>query len=517
MLVMTIYYILASDILFSVPVCQQWHEFRIQRAGGNKNEDHHQENLGYVNRFLASCAFRPNKWKVVTTLKVAAHDKNLHRHYEAGTVSRILQTMLDFWRWCRNEGFIGGIHFNQVEQYICGCLSSTRKDVRRRNTARRVDEDQQLPAPDIIDKFENSPYITELKKAFKEKPAFLMYDMGCALILLCSFYNAPRPSVFKNMRLKDVDHATTEDDELFTITVGKHKTSDTGGPAFVTVSKELYKLLRIYRKTVADTILLLDSTAPVFRTKTMTPVDSDDVNRMAKCAWKKAGMTESFNLTINRKLTTVTGRMADPTMSAPIARQLCHNVSTADRYYAVHDDRRQANKTYRHLQKSFRRSNSTVTSTLLTSETTATDANGNDSSNEHRDSISEPKRTSASPGRGNSEESDREGSPEVPLDLVPPSPQHEVPTQTPFIQTLDIIKPSKSRKRIDKKTRKEIHDVYLEVILEFSDSFRFVPIDVIRSIREGRWPELTDQQLRDAVRNMVKAAKRQFVKEDKGL
>lgn len=172
MLVMTIYYIFAYDILFSVPVCQQCHEFQIQPAGGNKNEDHHQENMGYVNRFLASCAFRPNKRKIVTTLKVAAHDKNMHRHYEAGTVSRIVQTMLDFWRWCRNKGFISGIHFNQVEQYICGCLSSTRKDVCRRNTARRVDEDQQLPAPDIIDKFENSPYITELRSRSKRNPHF---------------------------------------------------------------------------------------------------------------------------------------------------------------------------------------------------------------------------------------------------------------------------------------------------------------------------------------------------------
>lgn len=171
----------------------------------------------------------------------------------------------------------------------------------------------------------------------------------------------------------------------------------------------------------------------------------------------------------------------------------------------------------RHLQKSFCRSNSTVTSTALTSETTARDANSNESSNEHRDSISEPKRTSASPGGGNNEESDREGSPEVPLDLVPPSSKHEVPTQTPFTQTLDIIKPSKPRKRIDNKTRNEIHDVYLEVILEFSGSFRFVPIDVVRSMREGRWPELTDQQMKDAVQNMVKAAKRQFGKEDKGL
>lgn len=71
-------------------------------------------------------------------------------------------------------------------------------------------------------------------------------------------------------------------------------------------------MLRLYKDTVAKLIQFLDPTAGVFRTKRLGPVDSDDINRMAKKAWRKAGMTGKFNLTINRKLTTVTGRKADP-------------------------------------------------------------------------------------------------------------------------------------------------------------------------------------------------------------
>lgn len=486
----------------------------MQRPGGNKRPENHQEDLGYVNRFLASCSFVPGNWKTVTPDAVKFHDQLLHQHYEAGTVSRILQTLLDFWKWCTTRGWISWLHSQQVEEYIQGCLRATRKDVRNRNTERRVDEDQALPRPQVLEQFKESTYVAEVKSLFLKNPLVYMYEMACCLLVLCSFYNAPRASVLKNIRLKDIDHATTEDDELYTITIGKHKTSHTGKAAFVTVNKELMALLRKYRKTVTEKVLYLDSTAPLFRTKVNTPLDSDDVNRMAKRAWKKAGMTAPFNLTINRKLTTVTGRKADPTMSGPIARQLCHNVSTADQYYAVHDDRRAASNVYRHLQSSFRQASDTATTQTSTrdqSEKTA-DENGNPASLESSHQRSDDAEVRDTDGADAADGSQlRSGdcsqtNSEADDDYVPPSPKPEPPRLMEarvILRAIDATKPRKPRVLLDAGTRAQIRDAYAEIILEFSSSCRTIPFTVVRTFRKGRWPDLSDLQLRDIVRNMI--------------
>jgi len=63
-------------------------------------------------------------------------------------------------------------------------------------------------------------------------------------------------------------------------------------------------------------------------------------------------------------------------------------------------------------------------------------------------------------------------------------------------------------------TRREVRDVYTEVILEYVDQpFRTPSIRTIRELREGRWPELSEQQLRELVRTLVKEERRRFKEE----
>lgn len=92
--------------------------------------------MGYVNRFLAHCSFEEHQWSRITHAKVTAHDAMLNANLEAGTVSRILQTILDFWDWVRSERLVRRLQFEKMGQSLIGCLKSTQKDVARRNTAR---------------------------------------------------------------------------------------------------------------------------------------------------------------------------------------------------------------------------------------------------------------------------------------------------------------------------------------------------------------------------------------------
>ena len=127
-----------------------------------------------------------------------------------------------------------------------------------------------------------------------------------------------------NIRMKDVDTARHDDDDpnLYTIVVGKHKTGSSGKVAIVTVESDVLSLLRLYKKTITDTIRLVDPTAQLFRSRACVVAGKEGIGQMYKSAWSKAGMKVPFSYTLLRKLTTVAGRESDPTMGPQIARQL---------------------------------------------------------------------------------------------------------------------------------------------------------------------------------------------------
>lgn len=88
------------------------------------------------------------------------------------------------------------------------------------------------------------------------------------------------------------------------------------------------------------------------------------LGKMATLAWTKAGTKVPISMTILRKLTTVQGRMSDPSMAISISRQLCHRKSTTYQCYTIHDDRQEALEVYRHLRASFFKPTVTVTSAM---------------------------------------------------------------------------------------------------------------------------------------------------------
>lgn len=497
-------------------VVGKWNKFRMGRAGGSKRPDQQVNNMGYVNRFMADCDFQDFGWKSITPSMVSRHDAELSKHFKANTVARIHQSILDFWVWARNNRYIRRAHYDTVKEYLDGFLRSARKDIIE-NSKRRVDEAENLPGPEVLQEFEQSEYVTKLRESFRASPSLFLYDMACCLVLLCSFFNVARISVFHNIRFKDVENASTDDGIDYTITV-PDKTSGLAGcrsgkAAFITVSKDKYDDLRLYSRTLRDIFKLVDPSATVFRNRAGKPVDTNKLGKMAKRAWTKAGMKVPMSMTILRKLTIVQGRMSAPSMASSIESQLCHRESTADQYYAIHDDRQRAQKVCSHLRAPFSKPSATVTSAEVSNDLAEV---SNDSffadtgfQVPHQESpVIESPASSAPPP-------EPQGSPMPEMPQLSPSPiARPMAHYSKDVPIISFTSPAKykQRTRLDPAKRHEIQEAYREVILDYMmQPSRSVPIQLIRDVREGRWPELSEMQLRDIVRNMVKAKRKQDI------
>ncbi|KAL4239505.1 hypothetical protein ACF0H5_000319 [Mactra antiquata] len=262
-----------------------------------------------------------------------------------------------------NEGLNPAVPPKQPEKRhlldrLPGCVKRG-KDASVRTTQRRVEEEHSLPSS--YKEFKSSVYVTEIREKFMCRPFMHLKDMTGILIVLICFCNWPHVSVYKNVRFVDIERATTDDDNLYIISVGKHKTSGMGPgkkAAFLTVDKDIYSELKLYARTIRDVLKPIDISAQLFRGNTGQPTD---INRLAKSTWRKAGMPEEFSLTQMKKLTTFHGGKINTAMAGEIACQLCHRESTADQYYAMHDDRQSAVRVYKHLKQSFSQRSTTQT------------------------------------------------------------------------------------------------------------------------------------------------------------
>lgn len=500
-------------------VVRKWHEFKMERASGNKRPDQQVNNMGYVNRFMAHCDFQDYDWKSITPTMVSRHDAELSKHFEANTLARIFKTILDFWKWARKNRYIRSAHYDRVAMYLNGFLKSTRKDIKERNSKLCVDEDENLPDPVVLQEFEQSEYVTLLRESFRASPFSLLYDMACCLIVLCSFINVPRYSVFHNIRVKDIEDAFTDDGIDYTITVPDETSRlagcRSGKPAFITVSKDIYDDLCLYSRTLRDVFKFMDPSATIFRNRAGEPVNTNRLGKMAKLAWKKAGMKVPMSMTILRRLNY--------------------------KYYGIHEERREAERVYNQLRAYFSQPTATVTSAEVSNDSVDVSNDSAEVSNasffadtgfrvQHQESTESAKtevESTASSTPLSLPEPQISPKPEMPaLSIAPQSATKEMAHVSPasiarpmahnskYVPIIQFTSPAKNKRRtrLVPEKRHEIQEAYRDVILDYMmQPFRSVPIQLIRDLREGRWPELTEMQLRDIVRNMVKVQRKQDI------
>lgn len=126
--------------------------------------------------------------------------------------------------------------------------------------------------------------------------------------------------------------------------VAKHKTAESG-PAVLAVNPKLYGYLRRY----LDMLRIipgnnLDDERSIFTSwpktdGTVTLMTSSHVNKAINRIWEQGPVVKSISATRLRKATSTAVRTAIPSSREVLARHMTHNPETADRHYALYNQR----------------------------------------------------------------------------------------------------------------------------------------------------------------------------------
>ena len=126
--------------------------------------------------------------------------------------------------------------------------------------------------------------------------------------------------------------------------VAKHKTAESG-PAVLAVNPKLYGYLRLY----LDMLRIipgynLDDERSIFTSwpktdGTVALMTSSHVNKAINRIWELGPVVKSISATRLRKATSTAVRTAIPNSREVLARHMTHNPETADRHYALYNQR----------------------------------------------------------------------------------------------------------------------------------------------------------------------------------
>ncbi|XP_055027024.2 uncharacterized protein [Misgurnus anguillicaudatus] len=169
----------------------------------------------------------------------------------------------------------------------------------------------------------------QLVRDFSQKTQFLLY--GYLTAYLGSIYGH-RCGVYQNLTIKEVEEAV-HSGEVFLINVNTHKTNQAFGPAQLALVKEEYgwfkRLLSIKDK-------LVGGTEAVFFFYTSKKNPCKNLNKYLQMAWKEMGLTGTPTFTDLRSAIATHARNSHGADSRlKISKFMCHNTSTADKFYAV--------------------------------------------------------------------------------------------------------------------------------------------------------------------------------------
>ena len=89
-----------------------------------RNQD---EDCGYINRFLAHLSFQNGKFENITPSNFEMHDEMLRSYLDCGTVVRIHTKISDFLTWLNSKRYLSSRQYDELMQYVMGCIQSARK------------------------------------------------------------------------------------------------------------------------------------------------------------------------------------------------------------------------------------------------------------------------------------------------------------------------------------------------------------------------------------------------------
>ncbi|XP_057204406.1 translation initiation factor IF-2-like [Triplophysa rosa] len=194
---------------------------------------------------------------------------------------------------------------------------------------RRCREEAKKGIPRLLD---------QLEKDSNQKTQFMLY--GYLTAFFASIYGH-RCGVFQNLTIQEVEQATrSSSTSAFLINVALHKTNQAFGPAQLSLTCEEYGWFR-HLLRLRDGLVGGPSARYFFYTSTPNPCKN--LNNYFQGAWVSMGLPGKPTFTDIRTSIATHAKNSHGTDSRQkVAQFMCHDTSTADKFYAVNLNARQA-------------------------------------------------------------------------------------------------------------------------------------------------------------------------------
>ena len=319
--------------------------------GGRKPEKMSRQHASQINKMLA--VIDPKEDLASLFDRKLIRDTFLKNHaenaYKPDTIKSYLLSLRYFCSFVLTER-PDAVRVNEASVHLIDekarLWSSSYKKVSQRRHLEKQDEDlSNLITPEMVAEYEKSEsarwavaLISQLSGAHCLQINQAEYTLIRDFILTqITIANAHRSGVLAHMTLGEFNKARLSEGNCI-ITVKKHKTADTHGPARVVLSSTLFGYLKTYiaevRSVVSET---KDDDDAVILSWSGARLASGQISTAINASWKKAGLQGHISSTLFRKSAVTAVHTKRKDMTGQLADLMAHKESTAQRYYKLHE------------------------------------------------------------------------------------------------------------------------------------------------------------------------------------
>ncbi|EDO27707.1 predicted protein [Nematostella vectensis] len=226
--------------------------------------------------------------------------QKLERNRKPGTCKAYLGSLSRFIRFLVVEKLedlkLTEEHVTKVRVQVQEWSASFKKPFKERRWEKHQEDLEKLITPEDVQKFSKSASVRAAISTlgrYMEKEGSPGQTDFCTvrdhLITRLCIENACRAGPIANMTLRDLDRATKDGDEMI-VTILKHKTSASAGPAHVVLSPTVFTWLKAYVKYMRNKVsgAGTDPDEKVFISFTVSEMTSFMISAQLNSLWQKA-------------------------------------------------------------------------------------------------------------------------------------------------------------------------------------------------------------------------------------
>ncbi|EDO28775.1 predicted protein [Nematostella vectensis] len=283
--------------------------------------------------------------------------QKLERNRKPGTCKAYLGSLSRFLRFLVVEKLedlkLTEEHVTKVRVQVQEWSASFKKPFKERRWEKHQEDLEKLITPEDVQKFSKSApvraAISTLGRYMEKEGSPGQTDFCTVrdhLITRLCIENACRAGPLANMTLRDLDRATKDGDEMI-VTILKHKTSASAGPAHVVLSPTVFTWLKAYVKYMRNKVsgAGTDPDEKVFISFTASEMTSSMISAQLNSFWQKAVEKIRVNAASFRKAAVSVVHEEHQHLRKDLADLMGHNQKTAEKFYLVRQKSKSAAKT----------------------------------------------------------------------------------------------------------------------------------------------------------------------------